>query len=202
MASAVAYIAELLGSDLLLKGAGGAAFALHNASTWQWWHYIAWVSIILLGMEILSQRNHSLYLRAFQNDPGLDAAVFTPSLDMRWRNDSPFPITVTAAASGGKLVITLWGVSDGRKVVVSDPVYTNRTDPPAPEWRLDSSLGDGVVKWVSRGSGGMVITRTRAVTAPNGHLLHQDTVVSRYTPSTGLALYGPEVTPPGDAPTH
>ena len=55
MASAVAYIAELLGSDLLLKGAGGAAFALHNASTWQWWHYIAWVSIILLGMEILSQ---------------------------------------------------------------------------------------------------------------------------------------------------
>lgn len=154
------------------------------------------------GMEILSQRNHSLYLRAFQNDPGLDAAVFTPSLDMRWRNDSPFPITVTAAASGGKLVITLWGVSDGRKVVVSDPVYTNRTDPPAPEWRLDSSLGDGAVKWVSRGSGGMVITRTRAVTAPNGHLLHQDTVVSRYTPSTGLALYGPEVTPPGDAPTH
>ena len=154
------------------------------------------------GMEILAQRNHSLYLRPFQNDPGLDAAVFTPSLDMRWRNDSPYPITVTAAASGGKLVITLWGVSDGRKVVVSDPVYTNRTDPPAPEWRLDSSLGDGVVKWLSRGSGGMVITRTRAVTAPNGHLLHQDTVVSRYTPSTGLALYGPGVTPPGDAPTH
>src|SRR6266540_3668597 len=154
------------------------------------------------GREILAQRNHSLYLRPFQNDPGLDAAVFTPSLDMRWRNDSPYPITVTAAASGGKLVITLWGVSDGRKVVVSDPVYTNRTDPPAPEWRLDSSLGDGVVKWVSRGSGGMVITRTRAVTAPNGQILHQDTVVSRYTPSTGLALYGPGVTPPGDAPTH
>ena len=154
------------------------------------------------GMEILAQRNHSLYLRPFQNDPGLDAAVFTPSLDMRWRNDSPYPITVTAAASGGKLVITLWGVSDGRKVAVSDPVYTNRADAPPPEWHFDSSLGDGVVKWVSRGSGGMVITRTRAVTAPNGQILHQDTVVSRYTPSTGLALYGPGVTPPGDAPTH
>ena len=154
------------------------------------------------GLEILSQRNHSLYLSAFQSDPGLDAAVFTPSLDMRWRNDSPDPITVTAAASGGKLVVTLWGVSDGRKVTISDPAYTNRTDAPAPVWRFDSSLGEGATKWVARGSGGMTITRTRDVSAPNGHLLHQDTVVSRYTPMTGLALYGPGVTPPSDAPTN
>jgi vancomycin resistance protein YoaR len=152
------------------------------------------------GMEILSQRNHSLYLRAFANDPGLDAAVFTPDLDMRWRNDSPYPVTVTVAASGGKLVVMLWGVSDGRKVRISDPVYTNRTDAPAPVWRFDSSIGDGDTKWVSHGSGGMVITRTRAVTAPNGQTLHHDTVVSRYQPVTGLALYGLGVTPPSD--TH
>jgi hypothetical protein len=52
---AVAAVAELLGSDLLLKGAGGAAFALHNAETWQWWHYAAWFSVIMFGLEILSQ---------------------------------------------------------------------------------------------------------------------------------------------------
>lgn len=55
MAQIVTVFADLLGSDLFLKGAGGAAFALHNAETWQWWHYVAWVFIILLGMEILSQ---------------------------------------------------------------------------------------------------------------------------------------------------
>lgn len=55
MAEVVAVFADLLGSDLFLKGAGGAVFALHNAETWQWWHYVAWVLIILLGMEILSQ---------------------------------------------------------------------------------------------------------------------------------------------------
>ena len=55
MASAAAFIAEFLGSDLFLKGAGGAAFALHNADTWHWWHYVAWFAIVLLGMEILSQ---------------------------------------------------------------------------------------------------------------------------------------------------
>lgn len=55
MATAVEFIVDMLGSELFLKGAGGAAFALHNADTWQWWHYIAWFAIILLGMEILSQ---------------------------------------------------------------------------------------------------------------------------------------------------
>ncbi len=152
------------------------------------------------GLEILSQRNHSLYLRAFQNDPGLDAAVFTPDLDMRWRNDSPYPITVTAAAVGGKLVVMLWGVSDGRKIRISDPVYTDRTAAPAPVWRFDNSLDEGGTTWVSHGSGGMVITRTRAVTAPNGQILHRDTVVSRYQPVTGLALYGLGVTPPSATP--
>lgn len=51
----VAVIADMLGSDFFLKGVGGAAFALHNAETWHWWHYLAWFSIVLLGMEILSQ---------------------------------------------------------------------------------------------------------------------------------------------------
>ena len=154
------------------------------------------------GLEILSARSHTLYLRAFQNDPGLDAAVFTPSLDMRWRNDTPYPITVSAAASGGSLVVTLWGASDGRRVAITSPAYAARVDAPTPVWQFDTSLGAGVVKWVSRGSAGMVITRTRAVSAPNGQPLHHDTVVSRYTPSAGLALYGPGVTPPAAAPTH
>lgn len=55
MATAAEFILDMLGSELFLKGAGGAAFALHNADTWQWWHYVAWFAIVLLGMEILSQ---------------------------------------------------------------------------------------------------------------------------------------------------
>ncbi|CAM9340719.1 unnamed protein product, partial [Choristocarpus tenellus] len=44
--------------EVLLRGAGGTAFALHNAQTWIWWHYVAWTVLILLGMEILATLVH------------------------------------------------------------------------------------------------------------------------------------------------
>lgn len=45
-------------SDFLVKGAGGAAFALYNADTWRWWHYPAWLSLILLGLELVAALVH------------------------------------------------------------------------------------------------------------------------------------------------
>jgi hypothetical protein len=36
-------------SELLLRAAGGSAFALHNADTWEPWHYAAWMGIVLAG---------------------------------------------------------------------------------------------------------------------------------------------------------
>lgn len=50
--------AEVLLADIFVKGAGGAIFVLYNASTWSWWHYPAWLSIILLGLEAVSALVH------------------------------------------------------------------------------------------------------------------------------------------------
>lgn len=51
-------VADGLLGDFLVKGAGGAAFVLHNAETWQWWHFLALTSIILLGLELLAALVH------------------------------------------------------------------------------------------------------------------------------------------------
>ncbi|CAM9944798.1 unnamed protein product [Discosporangium mesarthrocarpum] len=53
-----ALLGEGLGVEVLLRGAGGAAFALHNAKTWNWWHYVAWTGLILLGLEIVAALVH------------------------------------------------------------------------------------------------------------------------------------------------
>lgn len=55
-----AALTEGLLADALIKGAGGAAFALHNAKTWRWWHYPAWLSLILLGLEAVAALVHVL----------------------------------------------------------------------------------------------------------------------------------------------
>lgn len=43
------FFTEVLQSDLLLRGAGGAAFVLHNAETWRPYHYAMWVAFVLGG---------------------------------------------------------------------------------------------------------------------------------------------------------
>lgn len=58
IAAAEAATANGVLADVLLKGAGGAAFSLVNADTWRWWHYPAWLSIILLGLEIVAALVH------------------------------------------------------------------------------------------------------------------------------------------------
>jgi hypothetical protein len=41
-----------IASELILRAAGGSAFALHNAAdTWEPWHYAAWMGIVLAGTE-------------------------------------------------------------------------------------------------------------------------------------------------------
>lgn len=45
-------------ADVLVKGAGGAAFSVVNAGTWRWWHYPAWLSVILLGLEFVAALVH------------------------------------------------------------------------------------------------------------------------------------------------
>lgn len=44
--------------DILVKGAGGAAFALYNAETWRWYHYPLWLAVILLGLEVVAALVH------------------------------------------------------------------------------------------------------------------------------------------------
>lgn len=47
-------------ADVLVKGAGGAAFALYNDDTWRWYHYPLWLAIILLGLEVVAALVHVL----------------------------------------------------------------------------------------------------------------------------------------------
>ncbi len=59
------------------------------------------------NLEILERHNHSMlvsYLPA-----GLDATISQGALDLRFRNNTPYPIKIAAQASGGALTFSIWG---------------------------------------------------------------------------------------------
>jgi len=85
-----------------------------------------------------------------------------------WRNDTPLPIFIAANLSNGVLSVTLWGQSDGRTTTMRGPT-------------------------VRRGIDVMHTTLTRVVLAPNGTVIHNDTVCSSYKNEEELFVALPEL---------
>lgn len=137
------------------------------------------------GYPILERYPHayrvSWYERGF--GPGLDATVYAPLVDFKFRNDTPYYLLITTVVDekAGTLTYKFYSTSDGRQVKVEPPVVTNVV-PHGPDiYEEDPTLPKGTVKQVDWAVDGADVTVKRVVTR-NGEILYQDTVFTRYEP--------------------
>lgn len=142
------------------------------------------------GLPIVERYNHG-YIVGWYGEPGLDATIFTPSVDFRFRNDTGAylvidPVVDTAA---GIMTFNLYGTKPARQVTISDPVQSDVKTPEPPEYRVDESLAAGQQKQVEWEQKGMTVTVTRSI-LENG-TARTDTIVSRYQPWRAVYLVGP-----------
>jgi VanW like protein len=120
--------------------------------------YVATVlyrAAFLAGLPIVERHPHSIMVASLSDVPGFDAAVDTSGSDLRWRNDTPHTILVTASLDDGRLTVALWGQGDGRKTTMHGPK-------------------------VQKGIATQSATISRTVVAFNGTLVRQETIQSRY----------------------
>lgn len=142
------------------------------------------------GLPIVERYNHG-YIVGWYGEPGLDATIFTPSVDFRFRNDTGAyllidPVVDTAA---GIMTFNLYGTKPTRGVTISDPVQSDVKIPEPPEYRVDESLAPGQQKQVEWEQKGMTVTVTRSI-LENG-TTRTDTIVSHYQPWRAVYLVGP-----------
>jgi hypothetical protein len=125
-------------------------------------------AVFAAGLPINERHSHSRLIAYVRDQPGMDAAVYAPKLDLRWSNDLPGPITIAAEVSGNLLTVSLWGVSDGRSTSVVKPKIlkhaftTNQPDAqavPAAQPAMDVVTGR-----VVRDAGGKIIRNERITT--------------------------------------
>ena len=155
-------------------------------------------AVFRAGLPILERHPHSLLIDGRSAMPGFDAAVYSPSMDLRWRNDTPHPVMVAASldTASSAISVELWGIGDGRSVAVRGPTIRNRRPAPADTWRYDAALRAGHSRRIAQGSEGMDVTIGRVVRDAGGQTLRQETFRTRYKPHGALYVYGPGVTPP------
>jgi len=87
------------------------------------------------GMPITARRNHSLVVNYYSDpvngNPGTDATLYEPILDLKFLNDTGNYLLVQTAVDYTKqeLYFTLWGKNDGRKGWYTHPLVSKWIPP-------------------------------------------------------------------------
>jgi hypothetical protein len=144
------------------------------------------------GLEISERHSHSRMLSFFEDTPGMEAAVYTPDLDLRWRNDTPYQIYIATEfnAKQGVATVSLWGVSDGRTTTVAAPLIRNKREPGPGTRTYDPTLPAGEVRQVVHARSGMDVVTGRLVRDVAGNVIRRESIVTHYDPWEEVVYYG------------
>jgi len=115
--------------------------------------------------------------------PGLDATVFVPEVDFKFKNDTPYHLLIETYVNtaAGRLTFRFYSTSDGRQVTVSDPLVEN-VKPHGPDiLEEDPTLPAGERVQVDYAVDGADVTVKRTVMR-DGVVVSEDVVFTRYLP--------------------
>jgi vancomycin resistance protein YoaR len=156
----------------------------------------AFRSAFLGGFPIVERYNHG-YVVSWYGEPGMDATIYTPSVDFKFRNDTSAFLLVQPAVDSvnGVISFLFYGTKPDRQVTVGQPVISDIVEAGEPVYQEDESLATGQIKQVETAKNGLTVTVERTI-VENGES-RTDKIVSVYQPWSAVFLVGPGTTIPG-----
>jgi vancomycin resistance protein YoaR len=135
------------------------------------------------GLPIIERNPHAYRVGYYEQDqgPGFDAAIFSPTVDFKFKNDTTRYLLVQTIVDPGtqRLTFELFGTKDNRQVLISQPVITNVTSSPDPLYIDDPTLAKGEIKQVDYAVSGANVYFTRIV-KKDGKVILNDKFASYY----------------------
>lgn len=153
------------------------------------------------GYEIVERNPHAYRVGYYEQGPGspgpgLDATVFVPLVDFKFRNDSSSWLLMETYIYGNQLLWKFYSTSDGREVTWSSKI-SGEVEAPKPLYRKNPDLDKNEFKQIDYEADGMDVVVFRTVTR-DGKVLHQDTIKTHYLPWRAIFEYGPGSDLPDD----
>jgi len=149
------------------------------------------------GLPIPDRHAHAYRVHYYEEagyKAGIDATVFSPSVDLKITNDTPTHILIQTKTDTKNLSLTfeLYGTRDGRIAEIYNHVVGGEIPPPPALYQDDPTLAPGVVRqvdfsaWGARASFGYRVKRA-------GQVLQDTTFTSVYRPWQAVFLKGPQI---------
>jgi len=126
------------------------------------------------------------------NLAGLDATVFVPVVDFKFRNDTPHWLLMETYVNSAARTLTwkFYSTSDDRKVEWKTTGLLNLVDPDEPILQENPELAKNEIKQVDWEVQGADVTVTRVVYR-NNQVYLEDTFYTHYLPWRAVYEYGP-----------
>lgn len=145
------------------------------------------------GLPILARTAHAYRVGYYEqnSDPGLDATVYGPTVDLKFKNDTGKHILIQTSVDNQKLMLTfeIYGTKDGRMAKITKPVLSKQVPPPADIYQDDPTIPAGkVVQTEHRAWGGTVTFNYRV--ERDGKIIFEKTFISNYQPWGNVYLRG------------
>lgn len=124
------------------------------------------------GMEDVAHTPHSYYISRYP--AGREATVYEGAIDLRFKNDSRYPVRIETSVGGGDVVVRLTGV----KTVEVESVNGGRWAPTEP--REQTVSGEDCIP--SGGAPGFTTSDTRIIRDLAGNEISRETQTTVYDP--------------------
>ncbi|MCX7955691.1 MAG: VanW family protein [Patescibacteria group bacterium] len=145
------------------------------------------------GLEIIERNSHAYRVSYYENDmePGFDATVFAPNVDLKIKNNTPayILIQISIDEKNNLLYFYLYGKKDNRKIEISKPTIWDIIPPPQPKYQEDPILKKGIIKQIDFSSWGAKTVFKYKVYKNNKLIIDKD-IYSYYRPWQAVYLIG------------
>ncbi len=148
------------------------------------------------GFPIVERWAHG-YVVSWYGEPGMDATIYTPNVDFRFRNDSGAFLLIEPDLNleKGTLTFNFYGTKPNRTVEKVGPEISNVRKPEPPLIQEDPSLAPGQRKQVDWAVDGRDVVVKRII-KQDGQVVREDKFVSKYQPWQAVFLVGPTASAP------
>jgi vancomycin resistance protein YoaR len=154
------------------------------------------------GFPITSRLEHGYWL-TYYNDgegPGMDATIYSPIVDLKFINNTPYHLLLENyySTENEALTFKFYSTSMGRTVEKIGPTFENVTEVPGTDqdrWEFDPDLPEGTAVQIDYATEGATVYVQRIVKNADGDVIEDRVFVSRYIPYPNTYHYGPGVEP-------
>src|SRR3989344_778584 len=146
------------------------------------------------GLPIVERHAHAYRVKYYELagfKPGLDATVFSPTVDFKFKNDTLAHILIQTKTDTKNQTLTfeLYGTHDGRSSEINNHKVWAATSPPPPLYQDDPTLKTGETKQVDWAAWGAKASFDYRVTRGN-EVLQDTTFVSNFRAWQAVYLKG------------